>query len=362
MPSHDTRRSALSPAVLLLILASCAPAPAPEPGPKQRPVPSIKEIEARTRALSGQQPDTQPSPAATSSTKPATLPPLLRVRREEFLGTSLPEPFWSAALAAGEAPPINAQWRRNGLEAIVLAADPLEKLALTLPRPFSSQTHLARLPEGYDTLPSPVTFDAPLRTRYFRPGENEPQTLLVTQGRAQFLVRITDHDASGTTLEIIPHLFEPRQTVRVRQPQDKLLDGRVLSDLTLTVRLAPDQLLLIGLTTPPRPATQPTTRPATQPSSQPADSLPQASDPPQTQPQPQNEAPREDNDEARQSATTQPATGPATQPAATQPAEETPASLGVTLLRPTRFGKSVTALMVIGLVPDVPPRPAAPPR
>jgi hypothetical protein len=335
--------------VFVLIAASCAPAPTPEPQKAQRPVPSIKQIEARTRAASGQPADTQPSTRSsttpdTLTTKPSsttqptqTAPPLLRVRREEFTGTALPEPFWTDALAAGQAPAISEQWRRNGLAVTLIDPQPLEKAAQTLPRPFSAQTQLARLPEGFDTLPGAVNITSPLQARYFRLGQTEPVTLNITPGRAQFLVRITEHDAAGATLEIVPHLFEPRQTLRVRQPQDKLLDGQVLSELILTVRLSHGQLLLLG----PAPQPVPTTRPATQPATQPATSQPasDATDEPQ-QPSPDQ---------------------PATQPAAKEPADDSPPPLlGQVLLKLSRFGRDVSAMMVIDLVPDTHGRPAAP--
>ncbi len=332
---------------LMLFVAGCAPEPTPEPQQAQRPVPSIKQIEARTRAASGQPADTQPSTRSsttpdTLTTKPAattqpqqTAPPLLRVRREEFIGIALPEPFWTDALAAGQAPTIASEWRRNGLAAAIIEPQPLEKAAQTLPRPFSAQTQLARLPEGFDTLPSPVNITSPLQVRYFRPSETEPVTLTITTGRAQFLVRITEHDAAGATLQIIPHLFEPRQTLRVRQPQDKLLDGQVLNELTLTVHLSPGQLLLIGPAPQPVPATQPATQPAT---SQPASD---ATDDPQR--------PTADH--------------PATQPATTQPDDDAPPPpplLGQVLLKLSRYGRDVAAMMVIDLVPDTHAKPPAP--
>ena len=165
-----------------------------------------------------------------------------------------------------------AAWNANGLRVGVLNAADADDFGAALgpADEIADQTLVVvnRQTVLHESPPLRADFVADL-TR--PPGPPHRETF--TGGRARLLMTAQPGTA-GAVLQITPQHFLARPSLVVRDPLEKLLDGRVFAELAAAVELGPEQALVVGYSLPaalrpplpgaddPDPATEPDRRSA----------------------------------------------------------------------------------------------------
>lgn len=158
------------------------------------------------------------------------------------------ETAW-AELDEGVLPDLSrAVWNANGLRLGVLDAGNANAFgeALGTPDSFTNQALVAI------SRPTQLRESPRLRADFVADLTRPPAPRRVetfTGGRARMLIS-TRPSAAGVLLELTPQHFVPRQSLLVRTPLEKLLDGRVFEELAASVRLGPGQALVLGYSLP----------------------------------------------------------------------------------------------------------------
>ena len=158
------------------------------------------------------------------------------------------EEAW-AMLDEGVLPDLSrAVWNANGLRLGLLTAADADNFgrALGPPDGFTDQSLVAI------DRPTVLRRSPPLRADFVADLTRPPAPRHVesfTGGQARLL--ITARPATGgAALDIIPQHYLARRTLVVRDPLDKLLDGRVFEELAARVVLPPGQALVLGYSLP----------------------------------------------------------------------------------------------------------------
>ena len=163
-------------------------------------------------------------------------------------------------------PTIRDAWLRNGIHIGVLNADAIDAFIQHVPPALATRNSLVLTDR-----PDPIALyrSPPLEKRIWVdltiPPLSPTRTVL-RNGHAQLLGRIVREEPLATALEaeaddsssadraneefdlelqLHHHLEKP--TLQPRLPQEKLLDGRIFHELTINLRLRPDQRIVVGL-------------------------------------------------------------------------------------------------------------------
>lgn len=229
--------------------------------PPQSDLPSLRDIRRK---------DTIPPEVAhTLDAQPVRRTPLLVERLDFPLDAPLHQ-AWSFLDTSGLSPATAGAWRVNGMRAGVFRLAKRSEFLNRLPEAGGGKSQIvvpATLP--LPLVQSPVLEGAvsvdltvpprPVREVALQPGGG---------AKVQLLVEVQRDPMGRPFLLLTPHYFVPQVSLAVRSAEEKQLDGHMLHDLTLALRLAPDEVLVLGLEVPlvprfspppddPRPATPP---------------------------------------------------------------------------------------------------------
>ncbi len=256
---------------------------------------------------------------------PGTLPARAIITRLEIPRKVSLAPLSSLLTDHGLPPAMVDLWRKNGLCVGIMDAARGQELIAAFPDALDTRAQLRiRAPFA-----CPLWMTEPLHaprsvSLTLGPKPKDHVIKEFAAGRFQILIRLVDAENNGVTVELRPHVFLPQQTLEVRTPMEKSLDGTIYDELTLSIDLAPNQLLVIA----PEPSAPPHVA-ASQPSTQ-QRSGPKAGPPVKV----------------KSPAATQPATQPATRIA---PIEAPSAKLGDMILTGWRQNLPIQAIWVIGV-------------
>jgi hypothetical protein len=223
-------------------------------------------------------------------------------------------------------------WHANGLRAGLVDPSLRNKLIEDLGTPLSHQTTQTVLTGRPESLETSGPIRDPRSLQLALPDQS-PQTLSLTSGRLQWLLRcVPDSTGAITAIELVPHHFLPKATVQPREPWEKALDGRVFEPLALKVKLPLNRVLVVALdwpqaaSAPPQEASTPE-QPDTAGAGS-TEATPTTAEPPNNQASPE---------QTREPAHRQ------------DPLPALPPNLGAGLLTASRFGRPVQAVLLITL-------------
>lgn len=214
-------------------LAGCAFVPAN----KSAALPTLKDIRPPSARVGDGQ----------SLTNEASQPlAIVRVSQLDIRADAEMTPVW--ALVDDTALPTETVdlWRANGLRVGLLDAPNTPSFRAALPRAHRQQVQM--LIETPHPLSLSVT--PPLSNRFHLTVTLAPeqhQQITLRRGRCQFLLRFARIANGACAIDLIPHHYVHRPTVRPRTPHERALDGRVFSELTLRVFLPDKKRLVIGI-------------------------------------------------------------------------------------------------------------------
>lgn len=214
-------------------LAGCAFAPADEP----TALPTLKDIRPPPARVGNGQSLTNeaPQPLAT-----------VRVSRLDIRADAEMKPVWALVDDTALPAEIVELWLANGLRVGLLDAPNTPAFRAALPRAHRQQMQM--LIETPHLLALPVT--PPLGKRFHLSvtlATEQHQQITLRRGRCQFLLRVAKIANGACAIDLIPHHYVHRPTVRPRTPHERALDGRVFSELTLRVFLPDEKRLVIGI-------------------------------------------------------------------------------------------------------------------
>ncbi len=325
----------MAAAYLALGLWACTPQPPAAHNPTLAQLPTLPSIRSRITPPHPASLDPHSRPLAIAQIERLDLPldrPLERI--EPFLDTS----------GLNEA--VVQAWHANGLRAGLVDPSLRNKLTEDLGAPLSHQTTQTVLTGHPQSLGTSGPIHDPRSLQLTLPDQS-PQTLRLTSGRLQWLLRcVPDSTGAITAIELVPHHFQPKATVQPREPWEKALDGRVFEQLALKVTLPLNRVLVVApdwpqaASAPPQEASTP--EPPDTAGAGSAGVHPAPIEPPNNQASPeQTHEPAHRQD----------------------PSPTLPPNLGTGLLTASRFGRPVQAVFLITLSPveQPPPHPLSPP-
>ena len=214
-------------------LAGCAFVPADKPAA----LPTLKDIRPPpARVGDGQSlADEAPQPLA-----------IVRVSQLDIRADAKMKPVWALVDDTALPAEIVDLWRANGLRVGLLDAPNTPAFRAALPQAHRQQVQM--LIETPHPLALSVT--PPLGKRFHLTvtlATEQHQQITLRRGRCQFLLRFVRIANGACAIDLIPHHYVHRPTVRPRTPHERALDGRVFSELTLRVFLPDKKRLVIGI-------------------------------------------------------------------------------------------------------------------
>jgi len=234
----------------------------------------------------------------------------------------------------------------NGWRVATLDRFDITKFSDALPKTIGFRKSVRVLADEPRPLILSPTFHEPITTYIQLPGQ-PARRLTLDGGYLQFNVTARKVDDGLIALSLTPHYYQPKQTLRVRSPQEQALDGESFTELTLHATLAPHQLLLVGLHRPPPIETS---RGSTE-----------ESDEPETPTE--DDAAHDDGDVDVNPSTSDDAEQPTTQP---KPQSHyilapLPDRIGTVMLTAKRHHQSLQRLMIISIEMPLPAHDQEPP-
>lgn len=227
---------------VVLILPGCA---APSGGSsRSEPLPSLREIR-RKESLPREE-------VHGLNQQPTQRTPLMVERLDFPLSASLDE-AWTLLDTSGLSPATSGAWRVNGIRVGVFSQSKRQDFAQSLPEARGGNAQIvvpARL--ALPLVQSPM-LEHPIRVDLTVPPRPVREVVLppVAGARVQLLVEV-QRDAMGRPiLMLTPHYHVPQVSLVARSAEEKQLDGHLLRDLSLPLRLERDQVLVLGLEIPP---------------------------------------------------------------------------------------------------------------
>lgn len=165
------------------------------------------------------------------------------------------EPAWSV-VDAGVFPAITrGVWNSNGLRIGLLPKDKLAAFLEALPPNWGNRR---RQMWGGDE-PTVLVRSRPIRAQFFADltvPPFAPQRETFTGHTVAMLMELRPQRGGFTLVTLTPQHHQPRQLIRPRKPQEKLLDGRIFEELSVRVAVPEEgeaaRYLVMGLARSPR--------------------------------------------------------------------------------------------------------------
>lgn len=139
-------------------------------------------------------------------------------------------------------------WRLNGIRIGTVPIEQYNQFLSTIPRPLRSLN--GSLLTGDKMLPLQAWNvrhpEQGVRVARSASPNVQPQVMDLRGGQYQFLIRVAGLPDGRLRIELIPHLYAARSTIRVRDPSEVIQDGTVFRELTLQMDLPPDRMLVVA--------------------------------------------------------------------------------------------------------------------
>lgn len=213
--------------------------------PQARPRPALPRIGDVASRLPRELPPEMATPRQPG--------PRLRVERVDLaLEAPMDEP-WSLLDTSGLSRSIVEVWRVNGMRVGVLTPTTIRPFLEALPEASGGNAQMIYTSDWATPLLRSPPLDWPVAVDLTVPPRPVREIVLSPDGprRIQMLVDAWRDAVGRTILTLTPHHFVPQQSLEVRSAEQKQLDGRILSELALSLALGRDQVLVVGLATPP---------------------------------------------------------------------------------------------------------------
>ncbi len=141
-------------------------------------------------------------------------------------------------------------WHGNGLRVGLLPASRLNDFIDALPETWDDRQQ--RIVAG--PTPTPLVRSRPLRAAFYADltvPPFAPKREEVTGHRLHLLMSVRPQPGGFCRVELTPHHHKPRQMLRPRTAQEKLLDGRLFEELAIRLAVTGDRYLVLGLARDP---------------------------------------------------------------------------------------------------------------
>ena len=142
-------------------------------------------------------------------------------------------------------------WHSNGLRVGLLPQKDLADFLHALPGRRDDDRQ-QRIIGG--ATPTPLRRSRPLAARFFADltvPPFAPKREELRGHRLQLLIGFRPQSGGFTLVDLTPHHHKPRQMLRARTAQEKLMDGRLFEELAITVAVPRDQYLILSLARDP---------------------------------------------------------------------------------------------------------------
>ena len=362
----------------VLLLAGACQSPGQGSAPKLPPLSAVRsqlpplppdstpdstpELPRDTTSSIGASDPSRTSGPGPVSTRPRALAELTRLDLP-LLGPGLDEAWRLVDESDLDAAEL-AAWRDNGLRVGLLDRKKWRSFVRDLPQAVNARVERFVTDDRPTLLLASRSLDEAFEVA-LPDCQDSPSVDPVTRGRLQLLIRLMPGKSGRRVMQLTPHHHVPKTSILPRSARDKLLEGRLYTELSLRVELPPGMLLVIRPDLPPpdelmvlEPVASTDRTDKTEPESEPTQGQPTQDPDPgpntntDTDNQPHQQLQPSDDDSYESTPPVDSSGDPAHRdrpPTEMQPSLRLPNHFGRWLLTASRTGRPVQMLVVVAV-------------
>lgn len=142
-------------------------------------------------------------------------------------------------------------WHANGLRVGIVSTGKLKQISKALPRLLRNNRVRQTGSADPMALYKGAVIEHPMSVFVPDVRGNGFKRETVDRGRAQLLETVTQEGRGSFYLELTPHVYWPKLTIKPQSQLKRQLDGTIYHSLTLGADLSPNAVLVVGLYQPP---------------------------------------------------------------------------------------------------------------